>query len=104
LINIKAPAYCVDQGLMPLVSQQLACPAPVFINHPDAVKILRRELATIVTLGSTVAAQDVLAAHNSMAENNLEKFMGTISPIIPVFTVTFTNSAPILSSDGSHDE
>jgi len=104
LINIKTSSFCVDQGLMPLVSSQLACPAPVFINHPEAAKILRRELATIITLGTTVSPQDVLSAHNTIAENNFEKFMATFNPIIPTYTVTFQNSASILSGDGAHEE
>jgi len=100
LVNIKTSSFCVDQGLMPMVSPQLSCPAPVFINHPDAVKILRREMATIMTLGSQIAAQDVLSAHNTLADNTFESFMSTFSPAIPTYTVTFQNSSPLLSPNG----
>jgi hypothetical protein len=99
LINIKTPSYCVDQGLAPMVSSQFACPAPVFVNHVDAVKLLRREMAAIFTQGTTVSAQDVLTIHNTMAENNLEKFMFNFAPTVPTFTVLFQNSAPILTAD-----
>jgi len=99
LVNIKTSSFCVDQGLIPMVSSQLSCPAPVLINHPDAAKILRRELATVITSGSTVSPQDVLSVHNTLAENTLERFMSTFSPALPTFTVTFQNNSPWLSND-----
>jgi len=101
LVNIKTPAFCVDQGLAPMVSPLLACPAPVFIYHPDAVRLLRRELATIFTHGTQVDPRDVLETHNSLAENNLEKFMVSFAANVPTYTVEFFNSSPLLSSDVS---
>jgi len=39
-----------------------------------------------------------------LQKNNFEKFMATFNPIIPTYTVTFQNSASILSGDGAHEE
>jgi hypothetical protein len=104
LVHIKTSNFCIDQGLAPMVSPQLACPAPVFIYHAEAAKVLRRELATIFAQGQpNVNAVDILAAHNTLAENNLEKFMATISPVIPTFTVNFVSTSPLLSTDVSRE-
>jgi len=100
LVNIKTSSFCVDQGLIPMVSPQLSCPAPVFINHPEAAKILRREFATVITLGTTVGAQDVLSTHNTLAENTLDIFIATCSPAIPTYSVTHQNNSPLHSPDG----
>lgn len=95
-INIKTSSFCVDQGLVPLFSSQFICDNPVFINHPDAAKILRREFATVLTLGSSLAPQDVLSAHNTLAENTYEKFLSTFSSDIPSFTVSLINESRLL--------
>eukprot|EP00301_Raphidiophrys_heterophryoidea_P008922 c13219_g1_i1.p1 GENE.c13219_g1_i1~~c13219_g1_i1.p1 ORF type:complete len:369 (-),score=106.35 c13219_g1_i1:77-1183(-) len=100
LVNIITPTYCVDQGLAPMASQQLACNAPVFINHPDAVKIFRRELVSVLTNG-TVDPRDVLAAYNSLAQENLEKFWASVGDGLPIYNVEFTNSSPLLAEEVS---
>jgi hypothetical protein len=103
VVNIKTASYCVDQGLAPMVSQQLACAAPVFVNHPEAVRVLRRELVAVMTEGvNGVDARDVMAAYNLIAETNLQKFLSEVAADVPVFTVEFTNSSPLLSADAGY--
>jgi len=97
LVIVKTPDFCTDQGLAPMVSPALACSAPVLIYHPDSVKLLRRELATILTDGYDVRAEDVLAVLNQMATTNFDKFINTFAPGIAVFSVTFQNTSPLFS-------
>lgn len=100
IVNIKTSPYCVDQGLAPMVSQQLSCAAPVFINHGDAVRVFRRELVAVFTEGvKDVDPRDVMAAYNLIAETNLQKFLGEVAADLPVYTVEFLNSSPLLSAD-----
>jgi len=99
LVNIMTPIFCVDQGLAPMVSQQLACPAPVLINHPDAVKILRRELVSVFKYDGEpkVDPRDVLAAYNELAQENLDKYWGEVGTDLPIYNVEFQNSSPLMS-------
>jgi len=100
LINIRTPPFCVDQGLAPMVSQQLTCSAPALVNHPEAVRVLRRELVSVLsTLDAAVDAKEVMAAFNLLAEANLEKFWGEVGQDLPVYTVEFVNSSPLLSTE-----
>jgi len=103
LIHVRSEQWCVDQGLAPSISSQLTCPAPVFVNHPDAVRLFRRELVSVLTdkEDSAQAARDVLAAYNQLAETNLDKFWGDYGAGLPVYTIEFGNSAPVLSEDVS---
>lgn len=97
LVNIKTPAFCTDQGLAPMVSPEMTCQAPVMINHPEAAKLLRRELVAVLTDGTNVDPLDVLAVYNAMAETNLEKFMADFGAGLPIYTVEFKASSPLLS-------
>jgi hypothetical protein len=101
LIHVRAGQFCVDQGLAPLLSPQLTCPAPVFINHVDFVRLYRRELVSVLTDNdeSRDKARDVLATFNQIAEQNLDKFWADYGAGLPVYTVEFGNSAPILEKD-----
>jgi len=105
LVNILTPTFCVDQGLAPMVSQQLACPAPVLINHPEAVKILRRELVSVFKYdledGKTVSPREVLAAYNELARDNLDRFWGVVGEGLPIYNIEFQNSTPLLSQEVS---
>jgi len=100
LVHVRTPQFCVDQGLAPMISQQLSCPAPVFINHPDVVRLFRRELVSVMT-DDVNQARDILAAYNQMAEQNLEKFWSEYGAGLPVYTVSFDSSAEVLSEDFS---
>jgi hypothetical protein len=93
LIHVKTDGYCVDQGLAPLISSQL-CAGQTFIDHTDAVKLFRRELVNLVTKPGD-NPQDVLAEFNNLAQGNLAKFWDAYHGL-PEFTVTFTNSSPLL--------
>lgn len=100
VVFIKTEPYCVDQGLAPMVSQQLACAAPVYVSHSEAVRVFRRELVSIITEGSNdVKPSDVMAALNQFAEANLSKFLAEVAPHLPVYTVEFLNSSPLLSTE-----
>jgi len=99
LVNILTPTFCVDQGLAPMASQQLACSAPVLINHPEAVKILRRELVSVFNYNTEpkVDPRDVLAAYNAIAQENLEKYWALVGEGLPIYNVEFQNSSPLFA-------
>jgi len=103
LVHLRTEDWCVDQGLAPMISPQLSCPAPVFINHVDHVRLFRRELVSVMTDAPDTRdqARDVLAALNQLADNNLDKFWGTYGAGLPVYTVMLSSSAPVLSTDVS---
>jgi len=97
VVIVKTPDFCTDQGLAPMVSPALACAAPVLVYHPEPVKLLRRELASVITDGTDVRAEDVLAVLNQIAETNFDKFISTFAPGLSVFSVTFQNTSPLFS-------
>jgi len=100
LIHIRTPPFCVDQGLAPMVSQLLTCSAPSLVNHPEAVRVLRRELVSVLsTIDPKVDAKEVMAALNLLAEANLDKFWGQVGQDLPVYTVEFVNSSPLLTTE-----
>jgi hypothetical protein len=101
LVTIKTPAYCTDQGLAPMVSQQMACPAPVMVYHKEPVKLFRRELVSAMTAGTDIDPRDVLTVYNVMAEGLMEKFWGSFGAGLPSYTVEFGNSSPLLASDAA---
>lgn len=92
LVTIKVPSYCIDQGLAPMVSQQMTCSNPVYAHHPDAVKLLRRELVACLTEGQQVDARDMLAAYNLMADSNFATWWGSIGEGKSSFTVEFSHT------------
>jgi hypothetical protein len=96
-VDVTVPSYCIDQGLVPMVSQQMTCTAPVFVRHPDAAKLLRRELVAVLTegQGDRVSPNEVLANFNQITENNFDSFKGTL-PGKAAFSVSFSLSSPIL--------
>lgn len=97
LVDINVPPYCIDQGLVPMVSQQLTCAAPVFIRHKDAVKLLRRTLVASMTEGAAgVDPRAVLAQYNQMAENNFESWWGGMGSSKARYSVSFSMSTPLL--------
>jgi len=103
LVHLRTEEWCVDQGLAPMISPQLSCPAPVFINHVDHVRLLRRELVSVMTDAPDTRdqARDVLAALNQLADANLDRFWGTYGAGLPVYTVMFSSSSPVLTTDTS---
>lgn len=98
VVNVKVPAFCVDQGLAPMVSQQFACGAPVYLVHQDAAKLLRREIVSVITAGTEVDASEVLATVNQLAGDVLDKFLADKSEL-PMYTVEFKNSSPFMSEN-----
>jgi hypothetical protein len=100
IVFIKTESYCVDQGLAPMISQQLACAAPVYVSHTEAVRVFRRELVSILAEGANdVKPSDVMAALNQFAEANQSKFLAEVAPNVPVYTVEFLNSSPLLATE-----
>jgi hypothetical protein len=97
LVIVKTPDFCTDQGLAPMVSPALACGAPVLIYHPDAVKLFRRELVSVLTDNVDVQAEEVLAVYNQIATTNFDKFINAFAPGTTVFSVTFKNTSPLTS-------
>lgn len=95
-IRIKTPAYCVDQGLAPLVSSQM-CSGQTFVQHVDSVKLFRRELVQLLARPGD-NPQDILAEFNKFAQANTDKFWDTFVGL-PSFTVTFSHSTPLLQED-----
>lgn len=104
LVTINTPSFCTDQGLSPMVSQQMTCNAPVMVHHPGAVKLYRRELVSILTDLHQADAADVLALMNEMADGNLNKFWASFGAGLPEYSVTFENSSPLLVEDTSRDD
>lgn len=94
LVNIKVPPYCIDQGLVPMVSQQMTCTAPIYVHHADAAKLLRREMVAALTEGQTVNPRDMLATFNMIAENNFASWWGATGAGKGTYTVTFSQSFP----------
>lgn len=101
LITIKVPPYCIDQGLAPMVSQHMACPAPVYVNHPDVSKLLRREMVAVIGEGATSPSErsfqaDFLRTLNIMAENNYQAWYQSVGAGKSSFTVTFSMASKVL--------
>lgn len=101
LVTIKTPAYCIDQGLAPMVSQHMACPAPIFVNHPDVSKLLRREMVAVIGEGVTSGNErsfqaEFLRTFNIMAENNYQAWYMSVAPGRSSFTVTFSMVSKVL--------
>jgi len=92
LVDVQVPPYCIDQGLAPMVSQQMTCSAPVYVQHSDVVKLLRRELVATLTEGQTVNPRDMLATFNRLAENNFNAWWGSVGEDKARYTVTFSLS------------
>jgi hypothetical protein len=89
IIHVKTPGYCVDQGLAPLISAQM-CTGQVFIDHPDAVKLYRRELVQLIAKAGDTP-QDILSNFNTIVAEFQDKFYDQFSGV-PRFTVTFTHT------------
>jgi len=99
LVTIKVPPYCIDQGLVPMISQQMTCPAPVYIHHPDAAKLLRREMVAVLSEGqSAVNPRDFLAQFNMIAENNFASWWGSVGAGKGEFTVSFNQKMPNMAA------
>lgn len=90
LVDIQVPPYCIDQGLAPMVSQQMTCSAPVYVQHSDVVKLLRRELVATLTEGQNVNPRDMLATYNRLADNNFNAWWGSVGEDKARYTVTFS--------------
>jgi len=103
LVYVRTEEWCVDQGLAPMISSQLSCPSPVFLHYPDMVRLFRRELVAIITDSDEYrdAARDILAAFNQQADAHLDKFWAAYGAGLPVYTVEFGNSSPVLETDVS---
>lgn len=89
IIHVKTPGYCVDQGLAPLISSQM-CTGQVFLDHPDAVKLFRRELVQLIAKAGDTP-QDILSNFNTIVADHQDKFYDQFAGV-PRFTVTFTHS------------
>lgn len=95
LVEVNVPPYCIDQGLVPMVSQQMTCNAPVYVTHPDAAKLLRREMVAVLTEGQNVNPRDMLATFNRMAENNFNAWWASVGEGKGRFTVRFSMASPL---------
>jgi hypothetical protein len=95
-VRVKTPAYCVDQGLAPLISSQMYT-GQTFVQHVDSVKLFRRELVQLLSRPGD-NPQDILAEFNKFAQANTAKFWDTFVGL-PSFTVTFKHSTPLLTEE-----